>query len=185
MSKKMEDECKEKYFDWIYDYVYGNDSLSHPDTSRSRLLMELHTIPYIPIFRGDENRANDGIYLRHKFVYRNRMNPKFEEYLVGPCSVLEMMAALAIRCEETIMDDPEYGDRTQQWFKDMIVSLDLGDMSNSRFDKYKVHNAIDQMMHHKYEPNGKGGLFTVYHCDRDLRNEELWIQLQLYINEIP
>ena len=29
-----------------------------------------------------------------------------------PCSVLEMLIALSIRCEETIMTDEEYGDRT-------------------------------------------------------------------------
>lgn len=43
-----------------------------------------------------------------------------------PCSVLEMIIALAIRLEEHIMDDPDIGNRTGQWFWDMIVSLGLG-----------------------------------------------------------
>ena len=39
-----------------------------------------------------------------------------------------MMIALAIRCEEHIMDDPDAGDRTGQWFWSMLVSLGLGSM---------------------------------------------------------
>lgn len=39
---------------------------------------------------------------------------------------LEMIIALAIRLEEHIMDDPDIGNRTGQWFWDMIVSLGLG-----------------------------------------------------------
>lgn len=85
----------------------------------------------------DGNRYDDGIDLRYRFGneqgYRDNM---IASYLDNrPCSVLEMIIALAIRLEEHIMDDPDIGNRTGQWFWDMIVSLGLGSMDDSKFDK--------------------------------------------------
>lgn len=53
--------------------------------------------------------------------------------------MLEMMIALAIRCEETIMDDPRYGNRTKQWFWNMMKSLGLSYMNDDCFDRDKFH----------------------------------------------
>ena len=39
------------------------------------------------------------------------------------CSVLEMMVALAICCEETYMDNPNIGNRTGQWFWNMVKNI--------------------------------------------------------------
>ena len=54
------------------------------------------------------------------------------------CSVLEMMIALAIRCEEHIMDDPDVGNRTGQWFwKDVYKRQDLYMSSSFLRDFYR------------------------------------------------
>lgn len=47
------------------------------------------------------------------------------------CSVLEVMIALALRMEEETMASSEFGDRTNQWFWYMIVSLGLSGMTDS------------------------------------------------------
>jgi hypothetical protein len=106
------------------------------------------------------------------------------EELDGPCSVLEMMIALAIRCEENIMDDPLIGDRTRQWFWSMISSLGLSGMTDTRFDNKSVDRVLETFLDRDYKPNGEGGLFTIKRCEKDLRKVEIWYQLLWYLDTI-
>ena len=131
------------------------------------------------------NRAEDGIDLRYRFALEH------EEYspglvtdvLDGPCSVLEMMVALAIRCE-TFMDDASIGDRTAQWFWVMVTNLGLGYMMDNKFDKKEADYILNRFLDREYDPDGKGGLFRLRHCDSDLRDVEIWYQLCWYMDEI-
>lgn len=175
------DAINNEYFEWLYDIVCHNrysDRISY-----RKLLMLLHNIEFIFTLPMDENRANDGEKLRDRFILSNQYGDKEYDYINDrPCSVLEMMVALAIRCEEDIMDDPKIGDRTGQWFWQMVNSLGIGDLYDSRFDKRAASTIIHKFMHHDYEPNGEGGLFTILDCDIDLRGVEIWDQLNWYIN---
>lgn len=82
------------------------------------------------------------------------------------------------------MDDPRKGDRTQQWFWGMVNSLGLGSMRDDIFDRGFVDYTINRFLNRDYEPNGKGGLFTIRNCDRDLRTVEIWYQLNWYLDTI-
>ena len=146
--------------------------------------MFLHKTEFIWIIPKDENRAHDGIDMRYRFALEKGYNDYIVKYLKGPCSILEMMLALATRCEENIMDDPNIGDRTGQWFWGMIVNLGLGSMYDEEFDKREAIEIIDRFLDRKYEPNGKGGLFTIRNCDRDIRKIEIWYQLRWYLDNI-
>lgn len=163
------------YFEWMYDIVC--DGRFADDISFRKLLMRLHTIPFRYIIRGDQNRAEDGLDLRYRFDRKNH------DQITGPCSVLEMMLALAIRCEETIMDNTVYGNRTGQWFWSMITNLGLGSMEDRKFDRDYVDNVVKTFLERRYEPNGKGGLFTVNGND-DLRKVEIWYQMCWHLNDI-
>ena len=81
------------------------------------------------------------------------------------------------------MADSELGDRTGQWFWNMIVSLGLGSMMDSRYDEEYVDSVIYRFLNREYERNGKGGLFTIEHCPRDLRGVEIWYQMSWYLND--
>ena len=98
--------------------------------------------------------------------------------------MLEMMIALSIRCEETIMDDPRVGNRTGQWFWSMITNLGLGGMVDSQFDKRFTDETINRFLRRRYAPNGTGGLFTIKNCNRDLRTVGIWCQLCWYLDSI-
>ena len=82
------------------------------------------------------------------------------------------------------MDDPKMGDRTGQWFWGMITNLGLGSMTDDRFDEKHVDECVDRFLYRKYERNGRGGLFTIRNCDRDLRKAEIWHQLCWYLDSI-
>ena len=98
------------------------------------------------------------------------------DILDKPCSVLEMILALAIKCEETIMDNPKYGDRTLQWFWSMLKNLGLAYMTDERFDKKIANDILYNFMERRYEPNGKGGLFYI-------PNYDIWSQLGIYLDD--
>ena len=174
------DELKNEYFEWLYDLVCKNrysDGISF-----RKLLMYLHGVEFVYLIDMDENRALDGIALRWQFICKKDYVTEALDDLVGPCSVLEMMIALCFKCEG-FMDDPAIGDRFSQWFWHMIVSLGLGGMNDDMFNKRKVGMSIRRFLDRNYEPNGKGGLFTIRNCDRDLRDVEIWHQMCWYLDE--
>ncbi len=174
---------KNEYFNWIYDFVF--DKRYSQKLSYNRLLQKLYSMDFTYGIPMDGNRAEDGVDLRYRFGEEKEYDDAvIAAYLDDfPCSVLEMMVALAIRCEEHIMDDPEIGNRTGQWFWNMIVNLGLGIMNDSNFDEEFVDEVINKFLNRKYEKNGRGGLFTVKNHRRDLRQAEIWYQMCWYLDE--
>lgn len=173
---------EDQYFDWMYDIVCGDRFAD--DFSYSKLLSHLHDIEFTYSVRLDSNRAKDGVNLRRKYAYETRFDDDILEYITGPCSVLEMILALAIRCETEIMNNPRYGDRTGQWFWQMITNLGLSSMVDSRYDMFYVESIIATFLNRDYEPDGRGGLFTIKNCEHDLRNVEIWHQMLWMTNGI-
>lgn len=173
---------KEAYFDWMYELVC-HDRFA-PGNTFIKLLRHLHEIEFVYSIPLDKNRYVDGLDLRYRFAYDHPDIEDAERYLTGPCSILEMTVALALRCEETIMTDPLKGDRTGQWFWRMMISLGLGAMYDDRYNENHVDLVIKRFLNHAYKPNGEGGLYTVRDCKRDLRECEIWIQMHCYLNTI-
>jgi hypothetical protein len=133
----------------------------------------------------DGNRYEDGINLRYRFGDDEGIDSRIIASCLdaGPCSVLEMMIALAIRCEEHIMDDPDYGNRTGQWFWNMINNLGLGNMNDRRFDYFATKRVIDIFLNREYSRDGEGGLFVIHDSQYDLRNVDIWYQMMWYLNK--
>lgn len=178
------DEIKKEYFMWLCDMVH-EDSQSN-QTSYLKLLSYLYDKEFRYLLEMDGNRAEDGTDLRWRFVCEQRYED-YESLLydsLGGCSVLEMLIALAIRCEENIMDDPCIGNRTRQWFWNMVVNLGLGSMTDVRFDFEYVEDVIERFLDREYAPNGNGGLFTIRDCEYDLRTVEIWHQLCWFLDSI-
>lgn len=175
------DRINNEYFEWLCGLVdLGRFA---KNVSYRKLLAHLHIIEFTWFIPYDGNRADDGIQLRRRFCL-DRGDMEMQSYLGGPCSVLEMMVALAVRCEETIMDDAAIGDRTGQWFWGMVHNLGLSRMTDQKFDKVLVDDVIARFLNREYEPNGNGGLFTVKNYDRDMRTVEIWCQLSWYLDSI-
>ena len=178
-------DVRNEYFEWLSNLVC--DRRAPRQLSFTKLLAQLHDIDFRYSIIRDQNRAEDGIALRYRFAMSNGYSDSLNivmGYLDQPCSVLEMMIALSIHCEEDIMDDPQIGNRTGQWFWGMIINLGLGSMIDSRYDKRFVNIAINRFLDRKYEPDGSGGLFTIRNCDHDLRTVEIWYQLCWYLDSI-
>ena len=178
------DELNNAYFDWMYQLVCDDEYLR--GLSYRKLLYLLHDTEFTYTIALDSNRYEDGIDLRYRFGneqgYPDGMIASYLD--IRPCSVLEMIIALAIRLEEHIMDDPDIGNRTGQWFWDMIVSLGLGSMDDAKFDKAYTIGVIRRFLNRDYERNGRGGLFTIERCRYDMRDIEIWYQANWYLDNV-
>ena len=175
----FENQVKNEYFEWLYDYVCKGRV--NRNVSYVELFTYLYTTEFTFSIRNDVNRAKDGIDLRYRFAMMKN-DDRIMLILDGPCSVLEMMVGLAIRCEETIMDNTGYGDRTGQWFWNMIKNLGIGFMTDDIFDVDIVDDIIYRFLNRDYDPDGKGGLFYIEGCEEDLRDMEIWTQLCWYLD---
>lgn len=177
-------ELIDEYFDWMYRLVC--DKQYTRNKSYTKLLSYLYDTNFFYLIDRDGNRADDGIQLRYRFGYESGYDDRvIASYLDDrDCSVLEMMVALAMRCEEHIMGDPDMGDRMGQWFWSMIDNLGLMEMDNKRFNEAYAEVVIDIFLNREYKPNGEGGLFTVEDRNRDLRSVEIWYQMMWYLDSI-
>ncbi len=174
-------ELNEEYFNWMYQLVFANEKRR----SYRKLLKYLNSVEFTYILDFDSNRAEDGMDLRYRFGYEHDYNgPMIAAYLDDrPCSVLEMMVALANRCEEQIMDDPHAGCRRGQWFFSMLASLGLSGMNDENFVRSDAEGIVSRFLSRQYARNGEGGLFTV-NSRHDMRSVEIWYQLNWYLDSI-
>lgn len=126
------DSSYKQYFEWLVRKVGG--------AYYENLLYLLWRKPFMSTHELDTNRAIDGLRLRKEFdsVSNGCCGcPGFGDFADDkkPCSVLEMMVALCIRCEnEVVSRDVKY-DRTPDWFHLMLHDLGLSNCTNSRYNQ--------------------------------------------------
>lgn len=175
--------ARESYFDWMYHLVCED---RYTKKTYRKLLMHLHSTPFTWTIEGDKNRLHDGVNLRWRFErqYRSVFEGRDVADILGDpeeCSVLEMMIALAIRCENQIMADPDAGDRTGQWFWEMIVNLNLGREDDRFYNPEYVDGVLQTFLRRTYKRDGAGGLFRVKGFLGDMRTIEIWYQMCHYL----
>jgi hypothetical protein len=172
----------DEYFEWLYSHV-GSVELKNRTKTYWKLLKLFYTKEFtwdeenIP---RDENRAEDGKALRLEFVNERkiRKTANVKSWMQEPCSVLEMMIALAWKMEFD-------GGRTQaEWFWEMIANLGLIDCTDAaKSEDIVVNIVLDKLINRQYGESGAGGLFPLHEYDTDQREVELYYQLESYLLE--
>lgn len=178
ISHMTDFSVKEDYFYWLASLVDTD-----PNRDYSGLLMELHSIEFSPdtaiLIPNDDNRIEDGLALRDRF--KEATGCKVCSYLDGPCTVLEMLIALAYRIEDVIGNGHVYS------FWEMMQNLDLDKYNDDSISEIgnadDIDDKIDELLNRTYSRNGVGGLFPLTHPDRDQRKVEIWYQMGAYLNE--
>ncbi len=146
----------------------------------------LHQIEFYTFVPNDDNRASDGRHLREAF---ERVPPGIDvTHINGPCTVLEMLIALAQRLDFQ-MWDYQKGDRTAKWFWELVKNLELEVFEDADpYIKPKIeHNneIIEGMMARTYTRKGQGGLFPMRRAGHDMRKVEIWFQMMYWMDENP
>lgn len=172
-----------RYFLWIYNKIFGE---THIESSYYKLLSFLHDNPFRYTVPMDANREEDGFELRYRFADEEGVDKRIAASEIDnkACSVLEMMAALAIRCEEQIMSEPNKPDQTGKWFMVMLYNLGLDIMDDQSFDQQEAEQIVERFLDRRYSRDGDGGLFRIKNSPVDMRKVEIWYQLNWYISKV-
>lgn len=186
-SKSVSDD----YFGWIYSKV-KNRNVRVQHVGLCRLLYNKEFRWFVP---NDGNRIDDALELRERFVQARDIDQDHLEvsyFLRKPCSVLEVLVALAERINDLQYSLSDPTDYTEKWFHILLNNLSISeytdvDASNtdlSPVDEAIVDDILETMMSRTYDFYGNGGLFPLK--KRPPRNQaevEIWYQMMLYLAE--
>ena len=164
------------YFLWLLEKIewYEVDVYEY-----KKLLWLMYQKEFVWSVDHDENRASKGLNLRYE--YDPKMDCKDE-----PCSVLEMMIALAHDWEHEICYDFTKGDRSAKWFWVMIENLGLNQFNDRNWSGESArmsNNLIEFWLDRKFDFDGNGSPFPRKLNDKDQRKVEIWMQVQGYVLE--
>ncbi len=113
-----------KHFEWPDDYyIWLCDMIDLESHSRySNLISFLYDTEFVWSVAKDGNRAGDGKHLRDDYILEVGWGDYLDgEWLNEPCSLLEMLIALARRTRIDIMSD--FDMNTDDWFWIFIKNL--------------------------------------------------------------
>ena len=132
----------------------------------------------------DKNREMDGIALRYRFGHENDIPGDVVSAAMGniPCSVLEMMIALCIRCAEQIIDDIDIQPLMERMFMEMLGSLGLAEQTDICFDSAYCADILERFLDRRYSQDGRGGLFVISRPGVDMRRVDIWYQMCFYLD---
>lgn len=180
-----------EYFDWLC-------SLVHPEKQKlywDEVLWFLQATEFVYRHPKDVNREYDGLALRDEFRAVFGASRGITEHdmavldnLLGGCTVLEMLVALARRGENDIMHDPELGDRSEKWFWIMLNNLDLGQFAyrgalNVEQNCEKMAEILGCFLERKYPKTGQGSIFRSKSAEIDMKRTELWGQMCVFFDQ--
>jgi hypothetical protein len=135
---------------------------------------------FIYFVGNDCNRAEDGLSLRVEFEHDNGIINDIDD----ECTVLEMFVKLAIRCDEDVMYDAEYGNRVDKWFWEFLDGLGLTKFNNRNYVSEDVDRILDDFNNRHYgKKGGRGCAFEVRKPLRDMSTTEIWYQMMWWLNE--
>lgn len=167
----------EGYFETLCNLVGALDE----DPGYLLLCRDLYFTPFYWTIPEDENRAADGIDLREEFGY-------FEDF-AEPCSVLEVLIAIARRMDFEMADPVCGGSITKACFWSLIGNLGLDICTDDNYDECHlwdseyVASRLDRWMSRSFEPDGTGGIFPLEYTTVDQRTVEIWYQMFAYLRE--
>lgn len=176
VKAKTQTDSIPSYFSWICKKIYNP---INGQSEYSKLLKKLFDTEFVyePF---DYDRARDGIALRGYYQDETGKDPE----ILGECNLLEMMVALVERYENSVMYDPQMGDRTGQWFWNMIVSLGLSGMTDENYDEKYASSCIERLESHRYDSDGKGGLFTIKNTPIPVNEMPIYVQINYFMNQV-
>lgn len=180
MSIKTEkNDLKIKYFEHLVSTVCNKQ---HRKNDYIPLLDLLHSMKFVVVIDFDENRANDGCYLRQRWLQKIDEYDRLGEFEDDPASVLEVLIGIADRLEASV-GDPVKGNHISDKFWELLRNLNIEQYDSKHYSPINIKERVRNWMYRKIEFNGIGGIFPLKMCENDQRDEEIWAQMNLYIME--
>lgn len=173
---------RQSYLNWLQT-IGGADNNAFGN-GYCCLFATLHQIPFNIIIERDNNRLSDAINLRESF--KDDTNYALYDCIDNmPVSFLEILISLALRMEFIISASEDINE-TAKWVWVLLNNLNLIWFDDLTWDDNKEMEVIfiaQRVINRTYEPNGQGSMFPLKDSKDDMRNVELWYQMNAYLNE--
>ena len=163
------------YYRWLIESVASKESSQY-----TKLLTDLYAEDFIvdesvPM---DHNREIDGIDLRSRYADEHSY-VEVLDILETPCTMLEMLVAIAIRVKSYLFTSYKYSEADIFW--EMLHNIGLDRFTDARYDYDAVMDIIDILCNREYDYDGRGGaLFIVDNPRKDMRDTDIWYQMNWY-----
>lgn len=176
---------EERYFEALYDIVAA-DREDITDMSYRMLLGVLDSVEFKDARGMDGNRIHDAQELRAELISEQDLDHTYVRPFPN-VSMLEVMISIADRLGQITGDDD-----TAFWFWEMVSNLALDGIDDTEFwsdpEGYEgeILDRADDVININYDRDGLGGLFLLREgvAPQDMRDTELWYQMQYYANEV-
>lgn len=173
------------YFDVLYDIVAA-DREDVTDMSYRMLLGVLDGVEFRDTRSIDGNRIQDAQEMRADLIAEMALDHTSVRPFMN-VSLLEVMIAIANRLGQITGDED-----TAFWFWEMMSNLVLDGIDDTEFwsdpEGYEAEilDRADDVININYDRDGLGGLFLLREgvAPQDMRDTELWYQMQYYANEV-
>lgn len=172
----MSGAVDELYFNWLYELV-ADPSIAAPSRTFWNLMHHMYTKEYLWMIPNDDNRLEDGRFLRDEFCDDLDLDDLDPSWLNLGCSMLEMLIALSRRLSFLAEGEP------RAWFWHLIDNLGIRISDRRRFPEEQVEEVLNAVIYRTYNSDGSGGLFPLRNPKRDQRDTEVWSQLNAYLLE--
>lgn len=166
----------EVYLEWLYRQV-APIRIKNPARTYWSLLTHLYHKDFTWFVPNDDNRLMDGLDIRYEFA--NNYGDATREWLERPCSMFEMLLALARRLSFA------GGGETRDWFWHMLANIGLrGYVDAMPGDPEIIEFILQRVNDRDYNYDGSnGGLFPLRDAHTDQRGVEIWNQMNSYLIE--
>jgi len=179
-------DTRHEYYLWLCNLI----DVEQRGASYWHLTEDLYNKPFTWSVPNDDNRIFEGKNLRETFCNDAGLMFDYEyDYFDSEASLLEVIIALAYRCEEILEDDEVNGFKMVDWFWKMMDNVGLDKFNDAYYNGIFGNNAeevdyiLDKIIDRTYKFSGKGGLFPLKQAKRDQRKVELWDQMNSYLVE--
>lgn len=160
--------------------------LGNMATRMSKMLKLLHSIPFRYMIKMDRNRVANAVYYRNQWMSDHSVVLDVPDNFImdGSCSILELLFTFALKIDREYTSE-DFIDHPEIFFWEFIENLNLNRQLNSNFDEKYVRGVIDTFITRSYEADGRhGNIFIINDPDYDLRELQLWDQMQIYLTEV-
>lgn len=173
-----------EYYNYLMSLIDPPIGVDSPIRDHGMLLYELweREFCWLGEYNNDECRANDGKQLREEYLMIFDRTPEYVPQ--GPCKILEMLIAFALRIDNTV-HDWRIGHRPWEWMEMFIDNLGLSQMVDDSIGPHDIPELdarLDVFMSHNLGPMNEGGLFRFKKPVRPNRLD-LWGQMNKWIIE--
>jgi len=172
-------DIKKGYFDYLVEKVCDK---KHKRVDYIPLLDLLHSIPFTVVIEMDENRVNDGAFLRERYLQSEDLYAYLYEFDDEKVSCLEVLIGIADRLEYEVGNIME-GDHTSDRFWLLLRNLDIEKYTSDNYKPLVVKEKVRNWMMLKYKKNGVGSIFPVKHSQKNMKSLQICDQMSIYIEE--